>query len=188
MIQETKLVGCLVQLALAGTIEATPTAGNVGVGFIPDNSGVDASSSAIWMPLGTVASWEPKVSSKAIEIYGPKPGTLTLTDKRRTQFKREITITVTDSSNAMWLAINYALGITSPRTGTIGQYVPLTSGTIKGWIKAQFYNQDTNSQEVAEQVWGEMMVSAGAFGNDKNIEYKIDFTQLWSALNTATGA
>lgn len=191
MIQETKLLGCLAQFALAGTTQVTPTPSGgpvVSGSYIPDNAGVDSSTAALWVPLGIISGWEPKVSSSKVEIFGPSPGTLSLKDVRETKFKREISIMVTDCSNIMWLAAARALGITSPRTGAIGQYVPLTSGTIRGWIKAQQYNQDTNALENAEQVWGTMVVTQKKAGDDKNVEFDISFTQLWSALNSANGA
>jgi|GEM_PF-3328657 hypothetical protein len=188
MTTETKLLGCLAQFALAGTIEASPSAGTTGVAYIPSNAAVDGSAAALWVSLGIISKWEPKVSSSKVEVYKPSPGTLSLSDIKRSKFKRELTITITDCSNVMWLAANRALAVTSPRTSTVGQYVPLTSGTLKGWLKAQFYNQDTNSQEVAEQVWGEMDVEVTNIGDDKNMEFKLTFTQLWSALNSATGS
>ncbi len=191
MIQETKLLGCLAQFALAGTTQVlpTPVGGPVVSGtYIPTNDATDAAVAALWVPLGIITGWEPKVSSSKVEIFGPSPGTLTLKDLRETKFKREISITVSDCSNVMWLAAARALGITSPRTGAIGQYVPLTGGTVRGWLKAQQYNQDTNALENAEQIWGTMVVTQKKAGDDKNVEFDITFTQLWSALNSANAA
>jgi hypothetical protein len=189
MTTETKLLGCLAQFALAGTVEATPVAQTVGVGVVPSNAGVDAAAVAIWMPLGIIAEVKEKISSSKIEIFAPRPGTLTLSDVRETKFKRELTLKITDCSNLMWLALRRALVVASPRTGAIGQHVALTGGTIKGWLKCQSYNQDTNVQELAEQVWCSVTIDGDVtYGNDKNVEFTATFTQLWSALNSATGA
>lgn len=191
MTTETKLLGCLAQFALAGTTQVlpTPVGGPItGVDYIPTNDATDAAVAAIWTSLGTISGWEPKVSSTKIEIYKPSPGTLSLSDVRESKFKREIEITITDCSNVMWLAAARALKVASPRSGAIGQYVPLTSGTIRGWIKAQAYNQDTNVLENAEQVWGTLVVTQAKYGDDKNVEFKATFTQLWSALNSSNGA
>jgi hypothetical protein len=192
MIQETKLLGCLAQFALAGTTQVTPspTGGPiVSSGFIPDNSAVDGTSAALWMPLGIIAEAKEKVSSSKIEIYKPSPGTLSLSDVRESKFKRTLGLKITDCSNLMWLALRRALVVASPRTGTLGQHVPLTGGTIRGWLKIQSYNQDTNSQELAEQFWCTMSIDNDVtYGGDKNVEFDGTFTQLWSALNSATGA
>lgn len=189
MNQEVKLLGCLAQFALAGTVESTPGTGTTSGTYIPGNAAVDASSAALWMPLGIIAECSEKVSNGKIKIFKPSPGTLTLADLRETKFERELTIKISECSNLMWLALRRALSTTSPRTGAIGQHVPLTGGTIRGWLKVQSYNQDTNAQEIAEQVWGTFSIdSAVPYGNDKNVEFTVMFTQLWSSLNSATGA
>jgi hypothetical protein len=189
MIQETKLLGCLAQFALAGTVETSPSAGTVGVGYVPSNSAVDAGSSALWMPLGVIASVAEKVNSSKIKIFKPSPGTLSLSDVRETKFERDLTVKVTDCSNLMFAALRRALVATTPRSGVLGQHVPLTGGTIRGWLKLQSYNQDSNAQEFAEQIWCTMSIDGDVtYGNDKNVEFTATFSQLWSALNTATAA
>jgi hypothetical protein len=189
MTQETKLLGCLAQFALAGTIEATPGTGTTSASFVPANAAVDAAAAALWMPLGIIAEVQEKINSSKIKIFKPSPGTLSLSDVRETKFERELTVKVTDCSNLMWLALRRALVTTSPRTGAIGQHVALTGGTVRGWLKIQSYNQDTNVQELAEQFWCTMSIDgAVTYGNDKNVEFTATFTQLWSALNSATAA
>lgn len=188
MTQETKLLGCLAQFALAGTVQATPTAGTVSSSFIPDNDGADSVPAPLWMPLGIIADAQEKISSTEVEIYKPSPGTLSLADVKESKFKREVTLKVSECSNLMWLALRRALKTTSPRTGAMGQHVPLTGGTIKGWLKFQSYDQDSNSQVLAEQVWCQLKVDVSSYGNDKNPEFTCTFKQLWSSLNSATGA
>jgi hypothetical protein len=192
MLQETKLLGCVAQFALAGTTQVTPSPSGgpvVTSTFIPVNAAVDASAAPLWMPLGIIAEVQEQTKSAEIKIFKPSPGTLSLSDIRRTKFERTLKTKITDCSNFMWLALRYALTPTSARTGTIGQHVPLTGGTIKGWLMLQSYNQDTNAQELAEQMWCEMTVSnAVTYGNDKNVEFNADFQMLWSSLNSATGS
>lgn len=189
MNQEVKLVGCLAQFALAGTVEVSPGSGTTGRDYLPGNAAVDGSAVALWMPLGIIADVGEKIGSTKIEIYKPSPGTLTLADLRESKFKRTITLKISECSNLMFLALRRALTTTSPRTGAIGQHVPVSSGTIRGWIKIQAYNQDTNSQELAEQVWCALSIDSDVnYGNDKNIEFTVMITQLYSSHNSATGA
>ena len=189
MTTETKLLGCLAQFALAGTIEASPSAGTTGVGYVPSNAAVDGAAAALWMPMGIIAEAKEKISSTKTEIFAPKPGTLTLSDFKESKFKRELSLKISDCSNLMWLALRRALVVASPRSGAIGQHVSMTGGTIKGWVKIQSYNQDTNTQELAEQFWCAVTIDGDVtYGHDKNVEFNVTLTQLWSALNTATGA
>lgn len=191
MTTETKLLGCLAQFALAGTTQSTPTPSGDGItdsGFCPDNAAVDSTAAALWMPLGIIKTVSEKVDSTKIEIFKPSPGTLSLADVRESKFKRTLELTVSECSNLMWLALRRALVVASPRTGAIAQHVALTGGTIRGWLKLQSYNQDTNTQELAEQVWCTLTISDVSYGDDKNVEFKVTLMQLWSSLNTATGA
>jgi hypothetical protein len=192
MIQETKLLGCQAMFALAGKTQVTPTPSGgpvVSNVYIPDNSGADSTSAPIWTPLGIIADAQEKVSSTKIEVYAPSPGTLQLSDVRETKFKRELTLKIGECSNVMWLVLRRALLITSPLTGAIGQFVPLTSGTIKGWIKFQAYNQDTNAQELIEQTWCQFSVDgAVSYGSDKAVEFSASVLQLRSSLNSHQGS
>lgn len=188
MIQESKMLGCLAQFALAGTVQATPSAGTVSGSFIPDNAGADATPNPLWMPLGIIQSVQEKVSSTKNDIYRPSPGTLQLANVLESKFKRSLMIKVSECSNAMWLITRRAFLTSSARTGAIGTHNPLSGGTVRGWLKAQSYNQDTNTQELAEQIWGVFTIDSVNYGDDKVVEFSLDVTQLWSSLNTATGA
>lgn len=194
MIQESKLLGCLAQFALAGTTQVTPTPSGgpiVSKTFIPDNNAADATPVNLWVPLGVIA--EVKESTKpgtTTKIYRPTPGTLQLDDVKESKYERSLTMTIEECSNFMWLAMRRALLVASPRqAGTaIGQYVSFTSGTIRGWIKFQAYNQDTNALELTEQFYCALQIDAATYGGDKNPSFSCAALQLFSTLNSSNGS
>jgi hypothetical protein len=188
MDQSTRLLGCLAKIAIAGAVAAAPNGGTVSRTFIPLNDAVTSGGAPIWLDVGVLESVSEQTSSSKIETYRPSPGVLVADDVLETKLKRELTATVSECSNAMWLLMQRALKATTIQTGAIGQYVPLSGGVSKMWLKLQRYDGQTNALLFAEQIWGNAEISdAVDVGGEKPIQFKLKFTQLWAPLNSATG-
>lgn len=189
MQQATYLIGSIAKIAIAGAISATPTAGTVGRDFIPDNAAVTAAASNVWLDVGVIEQAEEQTSSSKIEIFRPSPGVLQLDDIKETKLKRELTLTISECSNPMWLLLRRSLKATASISGALGQHVPLSGGTQKMWLKMQSYDGETNALLLSEQIWGYATIDgAVSMGGDKAVQFKVKFSQLWSPLNSATGA
>jgi len=188
MDQSTRLLGCLAKIAIAGAVATGGTGGTVSRTFIPLNDAATADAKPIWLDIGVIESISEQTSSSPIETFRPSPGVLVADDVLETKLKRELTATITECSNAMWLLAQRALKATTLQTGAIGQYVPLSGGISKMWLKLQRYDGQDNSLLFAEQIWGKAVISdAIDVGGEKPIQFKLKFTQLWSPLNSATG-
>jgi hypothetical protein len=174
--------------APAGIVDST-TAGTVSKTFIPLNADQDAGAVNIWCPMGIISAIKESTKAGAsVTTFRPTPGTLQADNLLESKFTRTLDMTIEECSNLMWLAMRRALAPSSIRqSGTaIGQFVPFTGGTVRGWLKLQMYNQDTNTQEVAEQTWGALQIDGTSYGDDKNAKFEAKFTQLFSTLNTHT--
>lgn len=189
MNQEVKLLGCLAQFALEGIVDVT-TAGTVSKTFIPNNTDIDAGGAALWVPMGIISKAAEKIDKKIIKVFRPTPGTLRIDQIKESMYERTIKFTIEECSPMMWLAMRRAFVPASPRqAGTaIGQFVPFSAATVRGWFKAQMANQDNNVQEIADQFYCHLDIPGTEYGDDKNAKFDITVTELFSTLNTSTGA
>jgi len=187
MNQATQLLGTLAKIALDGTTYLTPTAGTVSKTNCPDNAAADAAGN-IWFDLGIIEECQEKVDSTKIPIFRPSPGILQLDDELETKLKRTLQIKCSECSNIMWLLLRRALLPTSPRTGAMGQFVPLTISRVKCWSKFQKYSGIDNSLIDYEQIWSKIAIdNAVTYGGDKQVMFDLTVMQLWSPLNSAAG-
>jgi hypothetical protein len=193
MIQEVKLLGCHAQFALAGTTQTTPTPSGSGVvskSFLPADAAVDSEAKSLWMDLGIISEVGEGVKAGAtIKVFRPSPGSLVLDEVKESKYERTLKLKIEECSNVMWSILRRSLTTTTPRTGDIGDHTTLSSGTIRGWLKVQSYDQDTNALIIQEKTWVAIQINNPVtYGNDKNVMFDCDVTQLYSALNEATGS
>lgn len=187
MQQATQLIGTLAKLALEGTTFVTPAAGTVSRTTIPDNDAANGGG-PIWFDLGIIESAQEKVDSTKITIFRPSPGILQLDDELETKLMRTIVCKCSEISNPMYLLLCRALKPTSPLTGNVGQFVPLTVSRVRGWVKFQRYSGIDNALLLAEQVWSKVSIeNAVEYGGDKQVMFDLTIKQLFSPLNSATG-
>lgn len=189
MNQRPDLVGNLAKFAIGGTVVAAPAAGTVSRTLIPDNAATVAGGAAVWLDLGVIESASEKVDSSKIDIFRPSPGVLQLDEQLESKLKRTISLKISECSNAMWLLLRRALKPTSPLTGALGQFVPLSASQVNGWLKLQQYSGRDNTLLLAEQVWSKISIdNAVEVGGEKQVMFDLTVLQLWSPLNSANGS
>ena len=187
MNQGSQLLGTLAKIALDGTTYTTPTAGTVSKTNCPDNAATNAAGT-IWFDLGIIEDVQEKTDSTKIPIFRPSPGILQLDDELETKLKRTLQVKCSECSNVMWLLLRRALAPTSPLTGAMGQYVPLTISRVKCWAKFQKYSGIDNALIDYEQMWAKIAIdNAVPYGGDKQVMFDLTIMQLFSPLNSAAG-
>ncbi len=185
MDQAAKLIGCLAKIAINGAAYTAPSAGTTSRTNIPPNDATNGSGS-IWPDLGIIAKATEKFDSTKVEIFRPTPGKYMLDDELEAKVKRTLTLTIEECSNVMWLLLRRALKPTSPLTGNIGQFVPLSVSNVKCWMKFQRYGEDDALVD-AEQLWSKISIdNAVEYGPEKNVQFELTVKQLWSPLTSST--
>lgn len=193
MNQNPLLIGCLAKFALSGAAFTAPApGGTVSNTVIPSNDATIDGGGSVWLDLGTIEECQEKVDSTKIPIFGNTPGKIHLKDELETKPIRTLQCRVNDCSNYAWLLLRRALKPTSPFTGAIGQFVPLSVSRVRGWVKFQRYDGTDEGNDAlidAEQLWSKIMIdNAVTYGGDKNVMFDLVIKQLWSPLNSATAS
>lgn len=134
---------------------------------------------AAWVSLGVVDELDVDHVVDDKEIFAPTPGKKRLYDLVR--IKDEITIkAVLEEMQAEIMKLQWGM---LASFGTSGQFNPLEGGNIKGWLKAQQYDQNDALVNTVDIYVHLKLDGALKYGNDI-VKPSLEIRVLHSTLNT----
>lgn len=137
----------------------------------------------VWIDLGAVESFEPTVAQTDYELWKPAPGRLVLKDLLENKQKLTIKAVTNDVGGLAVEAMFRATQELANTTGTEQQFNPLSAISRRGWIHAQFYDQDNNNYMNLD-LWSRLRATGKFMGEPTKPEWEM--FMLYSSLNTGS--
>jgi hypothetical protein len=142
-----------------------------------------AAEDAAWIEFGVVNSLGIAPESSVEEIYAPSPGTLELYDVVENKRKRTLKF---DCEELSFLSFELAFH-TKPLSAAGGQYNPGSGKTVKGWLKVEQYDQ--NSDDDSDPIntvdtYVHLKLDGELKCDENHVKTAIQALALRSALNT----
>jgi len=135
----------------------------------------------LYLPLGSMNSWEDDMKGSDVEIWGPAPGRIQLIGLHETKVKSMRKFT---SQQMGAIAAELFYRPLTELTAASTQFASLTGTKREGWLHVQRYDNNNNLW-ITEDTFGALRVTGGIKSKDGAI-IEPEFEQIvyYSLLNT----